>query len=116
MSQNTQVLIASIPTGPLAPEHFKMHVADAPECADGQIMCRTLALTSGAGHRAGLQGSASYAGAPRAGVVMGGTGVAVVEVSKAPGFERGDLVVGQTGWQTLSTHKPAALRKVPHNA
>jgi NADPH-dependent curcumin reductase CurA len=116
MPQNTQVLIASVPNGPLSPEHFTMHVAEAPECADGQIMCRTLALTIGAGQRAGLQGSASYAGAPRAGIVMGGTGVAVVEASKAPGFERGDLVVGPTGWQTLSAHKPAALRKVPQNA
>jgi len=116
MPQNTQVLIASVPNGPLSPEHFTMHVGEAPECADGHVMCRTLALTIGAGQRAGLQGSASYAGAPRAEVVMGGTGVAVVEVSKAPGFERGDLVVGPTGWQTLSTHKPAALRKVPQNA
>ncbi len=116
MPQNTQVLIASVPNGPLTPEHFKIHVTEAPECTDGQVMCRTLALTIGAGQRAGLQGSASYAGAARAGVVMGGTGVARVEVSKVPGFESGDLVVGPTGWQTLSVLKPAALRKVPHGA
>ena len=116
MPSNTQILIASVPDGPLELEHFKTHVAVAPECADGHVLCRTLALTIGAGQRAGLQGSASYAGAPRVGIVMGGTGVARVEESSAAGFARGDLVVGPTGWQDLSVHKPAVLRKVPHGA
>jgi len=110
---NTRVLIAAVPNGPLEAGHFAVEEAPAPDCGAGEVLCRTLALTIGAGQRAGLQGSASYAGAARAGVVMGGTGVARVEVSNAPGFAPGDLVVGPTGWQVLSAHKPAALRKVP---
>ena len=39
------------------------------------------AFTIGAGQRAGLQGSASYAGAPVAGRVMGGSGIARVSAS-----------------------------------
>ena len=113
MAQNEQVMIASVPNGPLEEKHFAVQQSSPPECPDGAVLCRTLALTIGAGQRAGLQGSASYAGAPRAGVVMGGTGVARVETSRAPGFAAGDLVVGPTGWQLLSTHKPSALRKVP---
>jgi len=105
-----------VPDGPLAAEHFEVRAAPAPACGDGEVLCRTLALTIGAGQRAGLQGSASYAGAPRAGVVMGGTGVARIEQSKASGFVAGDLVVGPTGWQTLSVHKASALRKVPAGA
>ena len=116
MTTNTRVLIASVPNGPLGPEHFAVDEAAAPDCGDGQVLCRTLALTIGAGQRAGLQGSASYAGAPRAGVVMGGTGVARVEASRAPGFAAGDLVAGPTGWQTLSVHEPKALRKVAAGA
>ncbi len=116
MPQNAQMLIAAVPDGPLAPEHFRANVTAAPECGEGQILCRTLALTIGAGQRAGLQGSASYAGAPRAGIVMGGTGVARVEQSNATGFARGDLVVGPTGWQNFSVHKAAALKKVPDGA
>ena len=116
MTQNTQVLIAAVPDGPLAQRYFEVREAPAPACGEGEVLCRTLALTIGAGQRAGLQGSASYAGAPRAGVVMGGTGVARVEVSRAPGFAVGDLVVGPTGWQLLSVLKPAALRKVPAGA
>ena len=113
MPENTQVLIASVPDGPLQPDHFKVKTTAKPECGEGQVLCRTLALTIGAGQRAGLQGSASYAGAPRAGVVMGGTGVARVETSNVEGFKAGDLVVGPTGWQTYSVHKQSVLRKVP---
>jgi NADPH-dependent curcumin reductase CurA len=116
MAQNTQVLIARVPDGPLAPEHFEVRDGPVPECGDGEVLCRTIALTIGAGQRAGLQGSASYAGAPRAGIVMGGTGVARVEVSRSPEFAPGDLVVGPTGWQLLSVQKPVALRKVPAGA
>ena len=47
---------------------------------------RTLAITIGAGQCAGLQGSASYAGAPTTGIVMGGTGVARVETSNDPSW------------------------------
>jgi hypothetical protein len=112
MTTNQQVLIHQVPDGPLAREHFELAEAPAPKCDDGAILCRTLALTIGAGQRAGLQGSASYAGAPRAGAVMGGTGVARVEASRASGFAPGDLVVGPTGWQLLSVQQPASVRKV----
>jgi NADPH-dependent curcumin reductase CurA len=116
MSHNTQILIARVPDGPLVPEHFETRNGPAPACGEGDVLCRTLALTIGAGQRAGLQGSASYAGAPRAGIVMGGTGVARVEASHTPDFAPGDLVVGPTGWQLLSVQKPASLRKVPAGA
>ena len=116
MALNTQVLIAAIPDGPLTAGHFEVRSNEAPECSPGQVLCETLAITIGAGQRAGLQGSASYAGAARAGIVMGGTGVAEVITSQAEGFAPGDWVVGPTGWQTLSVHKPSALHKVPKGA
>jgi NADPH-dependent curcumin reductase CurA len=116
MATNRQVVIARVPEGPLAPEHFEMRDAPAPNCGDGEVLCETIALTIGAGQRAGLQGSASYAGAPRAGVVMGGSGIARVERSNAAGFNTGDLVVGPTGWQTLSVLKASTLRKVSGGA
>jgi len=112
MSENRQVVIASVPAGPLEASNFEVRSADVPTRAEGQVLCRTLALTIGAGQRAGLQGSASYAGAPLAGVVMGGTGVARVEASNSPAFRTGDLVVAPTGWQEYSVHAPDALRRV----
>ena len=83
MADNHQVIIASLPTGALAASDFEVRGAPMPEPADGQVLCRTIALTIGAGQRAGLQGSASYAGAPEAGRLMGGNGVAEVVESRA---------------------------------
>ena len=104
MAENRQVLIASLPTGALASSDFEMRSAPMPEAADGEVLCRTVALTIGAGQRAGLQGSASYAGAPEAGRLMGGSGVAEVVESRADSIPTGSLVSAPTGWQAFSTH------------
>lgn len=112
MTQNRQMMIASLPDGKLRSTHFELRTGQVPDLGDGQVLCRTLALTIGAGQRAGLQGSASYAGAPEAGRVMGGTGFARVEASADPSLAVGDLVVGATGWQDYSVHRPVALTKV----
>jgi NADPH-dependent curcumin reductase CurA len=69
MPENRQFVIDSLPEGRLEPGDFALRSAPVPAPADGQVLCRTLAVTIGAGQRAGLQGSASYAGAPMTGVV-----------------------------------------------
>jgi NADPH-dependent curcumin reductase CurA len=109
---NRQVIIASLPAGALAASDFELRDGPVPEPGPGEVRCRTLAITMGAGQRAGLQGSASYAGAPTTGVVMGGTGVARVEGSNDPTFRDGDIVVAPTGWQELSVHPGRALQHV----
>jgi NADPH-dependent curcumin reductase CurA len=112
MAENRQMMIAALPKDRLQTSDFELAVSEVPSPGDGQVLCRTLALTIGAGQRAGLQGSASYAGAPEAGRVMGGTGVARVEESDDPSLAAGDVVVGPTGWQDYSLQRPAALTKV----
>ena len=89
MPENRQILIASLPTGALRADDYELATTDVPTAGDGEVLVRTLALTIGAGQRAGLQGSASYAGAPTTGVVMGGTGVGRVEVSNVDGIAAG---------------------------
>lgn len=96
---NRQIVIGSLPTGQLAASDYELRDGAIPEPGDGEVLVRTLALTIGAGQRAGLQGSASYAGAPTTGIVMPGTGVGRVEVSNVDGVEPGAIVVGTTGWQ-----------------
>jgi len=112
MPDNRQVIIAALPAGALDTSNFEVRDTPAPACGPGEVLCRTVALTIGAGQRAGLQGSASYAGAPVSGIVMGGTGVAVVEESQSPDFAPGDVVAGPTGWQAIASLKPRGLRKV----
>jgi NADPH-dependent curcumin reductase CurA len=112
MPENRQILIGTLPDGALKESDYQLRLSPVPEPAEGEVLCRTLALTIGAGQRAGLQGSASYAGAPVTGVVMGGTGVARVEASNSPDFSRGDVIVGPTGWQEYAALKARGLRKV----
>ncbi len=116
MSDNRQMMIANLPRGPLQASDFELRTSSIPEAGEGQVLCRTLAITIGAGQRAGLQGSASYAGAPKTDVVMGGSGVARIEASKAPDLSPGDLVVGPTGWQDYAVLAARNLTKVDSSA
>ena len=109
---NRQMLIASLPKGALSPSDFVVRTAAMPEPVDGEVLCRTVAITIGAGQRAGLQGSASYAGAPEAGRVMGGSGIATIVESRHPALTAGDLVRADTGWQEYSVHRGAKVSKV----
>ncbi len=109
---NRQIVIAALPTDKLEPDHFALRTVAAPEPGAGEVLCRSLVLTVGAGQRAGLQGSASYAAAPRTGVVMGGSGVARVEASNAETVAVGDIVTCPSGWQDYSVHKASAVQVV----
>lgn len=110
--ENRQIVIASLPAGRLAAENFELRTTPVPEAGDGEVLCRTLVLTIGAGQRAGLQGSASYAGAPTTGIVMGGTAVARVEASNAAAVPVGALVTCPAGWQDYSVHAADAVTVV----
>jgi NADPH-dependent curcumin reductase CurA len=81
MEENQQVLIDSLPEGKLVAENYRIETAPVPVARDDEVLVKTIAFSISAGARAGLQGSASYAGAPRAGRVMYGAGVGEVIAS-----------------------------------
>ena len=109
---NRQVLIESLPTEHLSENNFKIVEDQIPLIEENEVLCRTLLVTIAAGSRAGLQGSASYAGAPQTGVVMNATGVCRIEASKSEEFLEGDLVVCQSGWQDYSSQKATQCQKI----
>ena len=109
---NRQVLIDSLPEGKLAADNYKLVSSPIPVAGDQEVLCRTLMVTIAAGSRAGLQGSASYAGAPKTNIVMNGTGVARVEQSNSDAFAVGELVVCPSGWQDYSVHKTSHCTKI----
>ena len=109
MRTNTQVLIKALPEDKLPEDHYELVDGVIDEPSEGEVLVQTEAFAITAGTRAGLQGSASYAGAPKTGIVMNGTGVGHVVASKDPAFKEGDAVLGPTGWQQYSVHKGAAL-------
>ena len=115
MANNQQVLIDSLPKGKLSENNYRLAEGPMPEAADGEVLVKTIAFAITAGTRAGLQGSASYAGAPQAGIVMNGSGVGEVVSSNAAGINVGDRVAGPTGWQAYSVHKAQALSVIPND-
>ena len=109
---NTRVLIRNLPEERLQASDFEVVSSPMPEPATGEVLCQTLAIGIGAGARAGLQGSASYAGAPQTGIVMNGQTISRIVESKAPTLQAGDLVICGSGWQAYAVHPAKAVSKV----
>jgi NADPH-dependent curcumin reductase CurA len=113
VADNQQVLIESLPVGKLTEDNYRLVDSPMPEPSPDEVLVRTIAFAITAGTRAGLQGSASYAGAPQTGIVMNSTGVGEVVASNAAALPVGTNVVGPTGWQAYSVHAPEALSAIP---
>jgi putative cofactor-binding repeat protein len=114
-ASNSHVVIASLPKGPLGCDNFDLRECDMPDLStlrDGEVLVKLAAFTIGAGQRAGLQGSASYAGAAQTEATMTGTGIGRVEASKDPKFSPGDTVMGATGWAQYAAVAGNTVRKV----
>ena len=109
MPVNRQVLIDSLPEGKLTTDNYRIEESEAPNPGPGEILCRTLVVTAAAGSRAGLQGSASYAAAPKTGIVMQSGAIARVEKSNSDKVSVGDLVSCSAGWQDYSVQDAAKV-------
>lgn len=112
-TQNTRVLIDHLPDDKLAASDYRIDVAPVTAPADGQVLVATEAFAITAGTRAGLQGSASYAGAPKTGVVMNGTGFGTVIASAAAAVLEGARVLGPVGWQSHALLAANAVTVIP---
>ena len=98
MTANRQIILATVPTGKLLPEHFRQTEGAMPSPADGELLLRARYISIDAAARAWMQGP-TYRPAVLAGDVMAGYGLSEVAESRAPGFSPGDLVYCETGWQ-----------------
>ena len=107
--QYKQVLINSLPEGKLEESNYKLVESDMPQVKTNEVLVKTLSFAITAGTRAGLQGSASYAGAPKTGIVMNCTGIGEIIESNDSNFPVGRNVLTQTGWQEYSIQKPESL-------
>jgi NADPH-dependent curcumin reductase CurA len=111
-ASNRQILLAEVPKGKLAPEHFRLTQSPLPTPGDGEVLLRVRLISLDAANRAWMQG-ATYREAVTAGSVMAGGAIAEVVESKAPGFTPGDLVFADTGWQDYAVLPARRLVKVP---
>tara|TARA_Y100000994_G_scaffold169696_1_gene139710 strand:+ start:1759 stop:2754 length:996 start_codon:yes stop_codon:yes gene_type:complete len=107
--KNRQVLIKSLPEGKLVESNYELVESEMSEIDQNEILVKTISFAITAGTRAGLQGSASYAGAPTTGIVMNCTGIGEIIESNDQDYPVGRNVLTQTGWQEYSVQKKESL-------
>jgi hypothetical protein len=72
VTDNRQIVIAEIPTGNVAVEHFALVAAPLPSPTSGEALCRTILLSLDPVNRGLMRGGGAYRGGLAAGDVMAG--------------------------------------------
>jgi NADPH-dependent curcumin reductase len=99
MATNTQVQLASRPTGWVTEANFKIVESPIPEPKPGQVLLKNLWLSLDPYMRGRMSDAKSYSKPVDIGEVMVGGTVSEVVQSSNPKFKVGDFVVGSMGWQ-----------------
>ena len=109
---NRRIVLASRPVGAPTPDDFRLEESALPAQAAGQLLLRTLYLSLDPYMRGRMSDAPSYAAPVAVGEVMVGGTVSRVEASQHPDFQAGDLVLGQTGWQSHALSDGKGLTKL----
>jgi NADPH-dependent curcumin reductase CurA len=107
-----RIVLASRPVGAPTVNNFRTEEARLPAPATGQLLLRTLYLSLDPYMRGRMSDGPSYAAPVALGEVMVGGTVSRVEVSRHPDFAPGDVVLGQSGWQTRALSDGSHLIKL----
>jgi len=96
---------------------LRMVETPVPALREGEVLLRALYLSVDPYMRGRMNAAKSYAPSVEIGELMVGGGVARVVDSKNPGYEVGDVVNLQMGWQEYAVSNGEGLRKIdPHVA
>lgn len=109
---NQRFVLASRPDAMPTPENFRLETAPVPDLAEGQLLVQTLYLSVDPYMRGRIKNVSSYAPPTQVDALMTGGGVGRVIASRNPGFAVGDIVMGDTGWQTHCLTSGGGFRKV----
>ena len=112
MSTNTQVLLASRPTGWVEESNFNIVRNPLPKTGPGQILVKIRWLSLDPYMRGRMSEGKSYAKPVEIGQVMTGGTVGEVIESENGKFNPGDYVVGPLGWQQYAVSDGEGLVKV----
>lgn len=111
--RNCQWRIARRPSGNVVSDDFEYREEPIPTPDDGEFLLRVLYLNLAPVMRMYMSGEPVAGEAPLAiGDIIHGRGVAEVIASKHADFAVGDIVQGQTGWQTYKVSKGTAQEKI----
>jgi NADPH-dependent curcumin reductase CurA len=112
METQSQIVLASRPTGTPTSKNFRVETGPIPAPADGQVLLRTKYLSLDPYMRGRMNDAKSYATPVSIGGIMEGEVVAEVLKSKHPEYRQGDLVQGRIGWRTHAAVEPTNLKRV----
>jgi NADPH-dependent curcumin reductase len=106
------ILLKRRPSGSPRRADFELREDAIPTPGAGEVVTRTLWLSIDPYMRGRLSDRKSYAPSVQIGEVMTGETIGEVVASAAPGFARGDIVVGARGWQTHAVARAEQLAKL----
>ena len=112
MPINHRIVLNSRPVGAPTLDNFRLEEAPIAAPATGEVLLRTLYLSLDPYMRGRMSDGPSYAAPVALGEVMVGGTVSRVESSNHPDFKPGDLVLGQSGWQSLALSDGNGLNKL----
>jgi NADPH-dependent curcumin reductase len=107
-----RIVLASRPAGEPQADNFRLEEAATPQPGAGEVLLRTLWLSLDPYMRGRMSDAPSYAAPVQIGQVMEGRAISEVVESKVEGYAAGDLVFGNTGWQTHAVSNGRGLRKI----
>jgi NADPH-dependent curcumin reductase CurA len=100
---NRRVVLASRPSGWVSEANFRIEEADVPQPAQGEVLVRNLWLSLDPYMRGRMSDAKSYVKGVELGEVMVGQTVGEVLTSRHPTLKAGDKVLTQLGWQLYGT-------------
>ncbi len=109
---NQKIVLASRPEGAPSEANFRLEHAEVPEPGDGEVLLQTVYLSLDPYMRGRMSAAKSYADPVEIGQVMVGSTVNRVLTSRHPDYAEGDVVLGNSGWQTYSVARGEGLRKL----
>ncbi|MBV6273721.1 NADP-dependent oxidoreductase [Alcaligenaceae bacterium CGII-47] len=109
---NRRIILASRPVGAPTSANFHFEESTLAPPAAGQVLLRTLYLSLDPYMRGRMSDGPSYATPVAPGEVMIGGTVSRVDASQHPDFKPGDLVLGQSGWQSHAISDGKDLTKL----
>jgi NADPH-dependent curcumin reductase CurA len=112
MQVNKQIILASRPQAMPTSANFSIEESPIPQPKEGELLLRTLYISVDPYMRGRMNDRKSYVPPFQVGEVITGGNVSQVVESESDGFQKGDIVVGNSNWALYSTVKAAQVTKI----
>ncbi len=106
---NRRIVLASRPHGKPTEENFRLETSAIPTIQSNEVLLRSVYLSLDPYMRGRMSDAASYADPVQIDEVMVGGVVSQVVESNHPQYQKGDWVLGYTGWQDYAVSNGADL-------